>query len=116
MRWVFFGVMVASSLATAAEWPALAFPDTADLLGWYILPITWGAESDVVAKGNAKELSYAHEWVNPRFGKPVNEVRLGRTSGFRNTRDRPTGDNAIVPAAISVVKKRLPPAAGVAER
>ena len=52
----------------------------------------------VVAKGNAKELSYAYaadaimrggsawfayEWVNPRFGKTVKEVRLRGTSGFR---------------------------------
>ena len=55
------------------------FPDTADLLGWYeviyqdgfvetvpvrfgwnILPVTWGKQSGVVAKGNAKELSYAY--------------------------------------------------------
>jgi hypothetical protein len=55
------------------------FPDTADLLGWYeviyqdgfvetvpvrfgwnILPLTWGKQSDVVAKGNARELSYAY--------------------------------------------------------
>jgi hypothetical protein len=126
------------------------FPDTADLLGWYevvyddgfvetvpvrygwnILPITWGAESDVVAKGNAKELSYAYaadvisrggatlfayEWVNPRFGKAVKEVRLHGASGFRNSRDKVAPDNAIVLAAISVVKKRLPPPAGVSGR
>ena len=119
------------------------FPDTADLLGWYevvyqdgfvetvpirfgwnILPLTWGKQSDVVAKGNAKELSYAYaadaiacgdstlfayEWVNPRFGKVVKEVRLHGTAGFLNTRAKPVANNAIVLAAISVVKKRPAP-------
>ena len=120
------------------------FPDTADLLGWYevvyedgfvdtipirfgwnILPVTWGKQSDVVAKGNAKELSYAYaaaavpcgdatlfsyEWVNPRFGKVVREVRLHGSEGFRDTKGKPTPNNAIVLAAISVVKKRpVPP-------
>ncbi len=119
------------------------FPDTADLLGWYevvyqdgfvetvpvrfgwnILPLTWGKQPDVVAKGNARELSYAYaadavacggstlfayEWVNPRFGKVVKEVRLHGTSGYLNTRGRPTPDNAIVLAGMSVVKKRPAP-------
>ncbi len=119
------------------------FPDTADLLGWYevvyqdgfvetvpvrfgwnILPLTWGKQSDVVAKGNARELSYAYaadaiacgdstlfayEWVNPRFGKAVKEVRLHGTSGYLDTRGRPAPDNAIVLAGISVVKKRPAP-------
>ena len=119
------------------------FPDTADLLGWYevvyqdgfvetvpvrfgwnILPSTSGKQSDVVAKGNAKELSYAYaadavpcgdatlfayEWVNPRFGKVVKEVRLHGTASFLNTKSKPTPDNAIVLAAISVVKKRPAP-------
>jgi hypothetical protein len=119
------------------------FPDTADLLGWYevvyqdgfvetvpvrfgwnILPLTWGKQPDVVAKGNAKELSYAYaadaipcgdatlfayEWVNPRFGKVVKEVRLHGTAGFLNTRAKPTPDNAIVLAAIRIVKKRPAP-------
>jgi hypothetical protein len=121
------------------------FPDTADLLGWYevvyedgfvesvpvrfgwnILPVTWGKHSDVVAKGNAKELSYAYaadaiqcgdatlfayEWVNPRFGKVVTEVRLHGTTGFLNTKAKTVSDNAIVLAGISVVKKRSAPTA-----
>jgi hypothetical protein len=92
--------------------------------GWNILPLTWGKASDVVAKGNAKELSYAYaadaiprgdvtlfayEWVNPRFGKVVKEVRLHGTSGFVNTKEKPTPDNAIVLAGISVVRKRQAP-------
>jgi hypothetical protein len=122
------------------------FPDTADLLGWYevvyqdgfvetvpvrfgwnILPLGWGRKSDVVAKGSARELSYAYaadvvtrgdstffsyEWVNPRFGKVVKEVRLHGSIGFVNTKGKPTADNAIVLAGISVVPKRQPPPAG----
>jgi hypothetical protein len=79
----------------------------------------------VVAKGNAKELDYAYaanavtvgdatlfsyEWVNPRFGKTVKEVKLHGTSGFKDTRGKVTPDNAIVLAGVSVVKKRIPPA------
>jgi len=120
------------------------FPDTADLLGWYevvyqdgfvetvpvrfgwnILPLSWGRQSDVVAKGNAKELSYAYaadavfrdgvtwfsyEWVNPRFGRPVKEIKLHGTTRFMDTRNKPTPTNAIVLAGVSVVKKRpVPP-------
>jgi len=119
------------------------FPDSADLLGWYevvyqdgfvdtvpvrfgwnILSVDWGKRSDVVAKGNAKELSYAYaadailsgetslfayEWVNPRFGKVVKEVRLHGTSGFLNTKQKALDNNAIILAAISVVKKRAAP-------
>jgi hypothetical protein len=119
------------------------FPDTADLLGWYevvyedgfvdtvpirygwnILPLGWGAKSDVIGKGSAKELSYAYaadavasgdatlfayEWVNPRFGKVVKEVRLRGTSGFTDVKEKKTPKNAIVLAAISVVPKRQPP-------
>jgi hypothetical protein len=127
------------------------FPDTADLLGWYevvyedgfvdtvpirfgwnILPVTWGKESDVIAKGSAKELSYAYaaaavpcgdatlfsyEWVNPRFGKVVKEVRLHGSEGFRDTQSKLTPNNAIVVAAISVVRKRpVPPTDVTAER
>jgi hypothetical protein len=125
------------------------FPDTADLLGWYevvyedgfvdtvpirfgwnILPVTWGKQSDTIAKGSAKELSYAYaaaavpcgdatlfsyEWVNPRFGKVVKEVRLHGSEGFRDTQGKLTPNNALVLAAISVVQKRpVPPADAVA--
>ncbi len=121
------------------------FPDTADLLGWYdvvyedgfierapvrfgwnILPLSWGRQPDTVAKGNARELSYAYaadlvqcgsstlfayEWVNPRFGKVVKEIRLHGSSGFRDTKGKLTPGNAVILAAVSVVKKRPAPAA-----
>jgi hypothetical protein len=119
------------------------FPDTADLLGWYevvyedgfvdtvpirfgwnILPLQWGAQSGVIAKGSAKERSYAYaadpvaagsatlfayEWVNPRFGKVIREVRLHGTSGFVDVKGNKTPENAIVLAAVSFVPKRPSP-------
>jgi hypothetical protein len=119
------------------------FPDTSDLLGWYevvyedgftdsvpvrfgwnILPLGWGKKSDVIAKGSAKELSYAYaadavpcgdatlfayEWVNPRFGKVVKQVRLHGTSKFKDSRGGVTPNNIIILAGISVVKKQPAP-------
>ena len=75
------------------------FPDTADLLGWYevvyedgfvetvpvrfgwnILPLTWGKQSDVVAKGNAKELSYAYAAdASPVWGCDLVRLRMGES-------------------------------------
>ena len=93
--------------------------------GWNILPLAWGAKPDVIMKGSAKELSYAYaadavprggetffayEWVNPRFGKVIKEIRLHGTSGFVDSRGNVTPDNSIVLAGISVVPKRQPPA------
>jgi hypothetical protein len=92
--------------------------------GWNILPLGWGAQGDAIAKGSAKELSYvyaadavprgeatlfAYEWVNPRFGKAIREVRLHGTARFKDSRGGVTPDNAIVLAGISIVKKRPPP-------
>jgi hypothetical protein len=119
------------------------FPDTADLLGWYdvvyedgfvetvpvrfgvnILPLDWGSNPGLVAKGNIRELSYAYEadlvecgsaslfayeWVNPRFGKTIKEVRLHGTAGFLDTKGKPTPDNAIVLAGLTIVKKKPVP-------
>ena len=126
------------------------FPDTADLLGWYdvvyedgfvntvpvrfgvnILPLGWGKQPDVIAKGNIKEFSYAYEadlvergdqtlfayeWVNNRFGKVVKEIRLHGTTGFRDTKGKPTPDNAVILAGVSVVKKRPTPASEIVKR
>lgn len=98
------------------------FVTTAPLrFGLNILPLTWGEKSDSIAKGSIRELSYAYEaeavkcggatlfaweWVNPRLGKMIKEVRLHGTTGFRDTKGKPTPTNSIVLAAISVVKKR----------
>ena len=55
------------------------------------------------AKPGAPPLSFfAYEWVNPRFGKIIREVRL---------RGRASPDNAIILAALSVVGKKETPRA-----
>jgi hypothetical protein len=92
--------------------------------GWNILPLGWSSKADSILKGSAREPSYAYaadavaageatlfayEWVNPRFGKVVKEVRLHGTSRYKDSRGNLTPDNAIVLAAISVVEKRVPP-------
>ena len=56
---------------------------------------------------------FVYEWVNPRLGKVVQEIRLKGTSGFRGGSDDFDNDmgptiasNAVILAALSVVKKR----------
>ena len=100
------------------------FADTADLLGWYevvyedglsvSVPLRYGVNireagrtpaspkgltyyADAVDRGGTTLVSY--EWVNPRFGKIVREVRLHTA--------RP--DNAVLLAALGAVPKRVPP-------
>jgi hypothetical protein len=92
--------------------------------GWNILPLTWSAKPDSLLKGSAHEPSYAYaadavaagdatlfayEWVNPRFGKIIREVRLHGSSGFVDVKEKKTPENAIVLAAISFVPKRPAP-------
>ena len=56
---------------------------------------------------------FAYEWVNPRRGKVIREIRLKGTTGFRggsgdfNNEWGPIVDtNAVILAALSVVSKR----------
>ena len=56
---------------------------------------------------------FAYEWINPRLGKVVQEIRLRGTTGFRGGSDDFNNDwgpviasNAVILAALSVVKKR----------
>jgi len=49
---------------------------------------------------------FAYEWVNPRLGKVVKEVRLRASSGFTNTNGKVMPENAVILRALSVVKKR----------
>jgi hypothetical protein len=51
----------------------------------------------------------AYEWVNPRRGIRVKEIRLKASTGFRNVDGRMAAENAVVLAAVSVVRKRTPP-------
>ena len=56
---------------------------------------------------------YAYEWVNPRFGKIIKEVRLYGTIDYQatqaagNPKTNPMTSNAILLTAISKVKKRV---------
>jgi hypothetical protein len=110
-------------------------PDTADLLGFYevlyedglsesvpiryqvnILEWDWNArkkpgaycyQGEAVEFGAAgKATFFAYEWVNPRFGKAIKEVRLRGSSNFVNTRRKPISENAVLLAAVSAVKSR----------
>ncbi len=114
------------------------FPDTADLLGWYevvyedgfvaTVPIRYGENilawdwnrsrkaycyrADPVNCGTGKAGTatfFAFEWANPRFGKPIKEVRLKGSHGFKDTRGRVIPDNVVVLAALSITKKRTFP-------
>ena len=56
---------------------------------------------------------FAYEWINPRLGKVVQEIRLRGTTGFRGGSDDFNNDmgpvipsNAVILTALSVVKKR----------
>ena len=57
---------------------------------------------------------FAYEWVNPRLGKVIQEIRLKGTTGFRgasndfnNSYGPMIASNAIILAALSIVKKRV---------
>jgi len=104
------------------------YDDTADLLGWYeveyedglvtTIPIRYGVnilESGWRGEGgiycyrcDPRELapgrtSFAYEWVNPRFGKRVREIRLKGSSGFTN-------NGVVIPRnAVTVYALRIVP-------
>ena len=105
------------------------YADTADLLGWYevtyddgfvetvpvryavnILEQGWGKshdprnvayEAELVESGRSGRTFFAYEWLNPRFGRPVREIRLRGTSTGPSR-----GDNGILLESIRVVAKR----------
>lgn len=52
---------------------------------------------------------FAYEWVNPRRGIRVKEVRLKASAGFKNVDGRVSPENPLLLAAVSMVKKRTPP-------
>jgi lysophospholipase L1-like esterase len=51
----------------------------------------------------------AYEWINPRPGIRVKEVRLKDSVGFRGAFGKAAPDNTVLLAGVSVVKKRNPP-------
>lgn len=72
--------------------------------------------ADAVAVGDHATNSvtfFAYEWVNPRLGKVIQEIRLKGTTGFRGGSDDFNNDmgpviasNAVILAALCVVRKR----------
>ncbi len=72
--------------------------------------------ADAVAVGDRvkdRVTFFAFEWVNPRLGKVIREIRLKGTTGFRGGSDdfdNSQGDviasNAVILAALSMVKMR----------
>jgi hypothetical protein len=74
----------------------------------------YGADPvEVGGKGGKQITFFAYEWINPRLGKLVQEIRLKGTNGFQGGSDGWNNDvgpviasNAVVLAALSVVKRR----------
>ncbi len=74
-------------------------------------------ESDAVlcSTNGSTPVFYAYEWVNKRFGKPVKEINLYGSKGYQaleqdygKVTTSAMKPNAILLAAISKVKKRMP--------
>ena len=71
--------------------------------------IAWQADLVDCGKPPAEPITFfAYEWVNPRFGKQIKEIRLEGISGFKDFRGKTLPDNSIILLAASVVKKRPP--------
>ena len=58
------------------------------------------------ADGKEPVMFFAFQWVNPRFGKVVKEIRLKGSKNFRNYRGRTIESNAIALLSMSIVKRR----------
>lgn len=69
--------------------------------------VAWQAELvDCGQHPNEPMNFFSFEWVNPRFGKIIREIRLEGFSGFKDSHGKPVPGNAIFLLAVSVVKKR----------
>lgn len=69
----------------------------------------YGADAvDISQAGDSRCTFFAFEWVNPRFGKAIKEVRLYPSKGFRNWTGKAIDENAVWLVAISGVRKRSP--------
>lgn len=67
----------------------------------------YGADAVACSRSQQPPITFfAFEWTNPRFGKVVKEIRLKGSVGFRNTQGKVIPGNAVILAALSVVKKR----------
>ena len=89
--------------------------------GVNILEAGWGKnhtarnlayEADLIdcGKPNRGRLTFfAYEWINSRLGIRVREIRLKASSHFKNVVGRPSPQNTVLLAGISVVNARTPP-------
>ena len=68
--------------------------------------VYWADAVNVGGPPDAPITFFAYEWVNPRLGKVVKEVRLHPASGFKNTHGKVLSENAVILRALSLVKKR----------
>jgi Glycosyl hydrolase family 20, domain 2/Glycosyl hydrolase family 20, catalytic domain len=69
--------------------------------------IAWQADLVDCGKQPGERMTFfAFEWINPRFGKRVKEIRLEGISGFKDFRETTMAGNAIILLAVSVVRKR----------
>lgn len=74
----------------------------------------YGADAVAVSGRAPNRISFfAYEWINPRRGKVIREIRLKGADGFRGGSDGFNNDwgpviagNAVILAALSVVRKR----------
>jgi hexosaminidase len=107
-------------------------PDTAALLGYYevvyedgyvdtvpirygvnILESQWpGAQNAVsycyecAAPPSGSAMGWAYEWVNPRFGKPIQEIRLHQMEQVTDLRGRKSPADPVSLRAVKIVRKR----------
>ena len=74
----------------------------------------YGADAVAVGREEKDRVTFfAYEWINPRLGKVIQEIRLKGTTGFRgasgdfNNEYGPViASNAVMLAALSIVRKR----------
>jgi hypothetical protein len=59
--------------------------------------------------GGAQLTFFAYEWINSRPGIRVREIHLKGSSKFKDAAGRPTPENTVLLAGVSVVKARTPP-------
>ncbi len=56
---------------------------------------------------------FAFEWLNPRFGKVIQEIRLKGSKNFKDYRGQIIASNGIALLAMSIVEKRPVPPPGI---
>ncbi len=58
------------------------------------------------AAGKEPVMFFAFEWVNPRFGKIIQEIRLKGSRDFKRFQGQIIPSNAIALLTMSIVKRR----------